>query len=62
MGGATAAYAQFGGLGNVVRSVAAPALPNHDNFQPPAAQSLTSLERTKQGGFKLREGYYTMQA
>jgi len=83
IGGFTAAHAQFGGLGNVVRSVAAPALPNilagdppistsikdavygdpnRDGFVPPAEQSLASLERGNKGGFKLREGYYTMLA
>lgn len=36
--------------------------PNHDNFQPPAAQSLASLPRNDKGGFKLAAGYYTMLA
>ncbi len=35
--------------------------PSKDGFTPPgAAQSLTSLQRSNQGGFVLRAGYYTM--
>jgi len=83
VGGFSAAHAQFGGLGNIVRNAVAPALPNvlagdppistsikdatfgdpnHDSFQPPAAQALTSLQRAEKGGFKLAPGYYTMLA
>lgn len=37
--------------------------PSKDGFTPPmAAQPLTSLRRTKNGGFKLAAGYYEMQA